>query len=169
MAHIPRIIARASQGWSGVTEWAFMAIIIMFAVGMLMLLGWMIPLVLGYPFYLVYTKLFSFGVSPAESFWLTLALTYFVWLLTWFVKRLDSIIRGWFSESHSANCGFQSARRSLRVYTRMPRSCIFFHQAPLHLKNIAQKVLGLPEPNQWLPFFNFYLLDLVRQQLLHIH
>jgi hypothetical protein len=94
MAHIPRIIARASHGWSSVTEWAFMAIIIMIALGMLVLLGWIIPLILGYPFYLVYTKLFSLGVNPAESFWFTLALSYFVWLLTWCVKRLDSILRG---------------------------------------------------------------------------
>lgn len=91
MANIPRILARGIGSKSSITEWIFSGIILLIAFGMLFGIVWWIPTVIGYPFYVLYTKLMYLTLSPSESFWVTVAMIFFVWLLAWLLRQIRNL------------------------------------------------------------------------------
>jgi hypothetical protein len=87
MTRMPRYFG--GKGFAA-REWGWSLIFI----GIFLTICWWLPTILGFPFYLLYVKVFGWTLSSSESFWVTLALTFLVLLLIYFIRRVTEIVRG---------------------------------------------------------------------------
>ena len=72
-------------------EWTVSIVMLLVTLGILIGICWWIPTIVGYPFYLVYSRAFGWALNPAESFWATFALSFFVWLLSWLLRQIRNL------------------------------------------------------------------------------
>ncbi len=72
-------------------EWMMTTSMLLMAFAMLIGICWWTPTLIGYPFFLLYTRVFGWTLSPSESFWVTHALSFLVWLLVWLLRQIRNL------------------------------------------------------------------------------